>query len=216
MTLARSTAGSTQDVFLKEVKKELRDDLRKGKAQFWEKMINEAGSRQDIFRITKWARASDPFQPPPLQIGDDIFESQAKKAAALRRATLERRSAEDDIGDPWEVEVSPSPLPFQAAVSLDEATDVVLRTGNTSPGSDNITTAFLRACWPQIADYTRLIYVCCLTLGHHPRAITFDPDKTEVMHFSRQNDHYSPPVFHGTIEKRPEESLRWLGIWLDR
>ncbi|KAJ6437641.1 transcription-silencing protein clr2 domain-containing protein [Purpureocillium lavendulum] len=46
-------------------------------------------------------------------------------------------------------------------------------------------------------------------------AITFDPKKTEVMHFSRTRTGAAPPVFHGEVEKRPEAAMRWLGIWLD-
>ncbi|KAM4064581.1 reverse transcriptase (RNA-dependent DNA polymerase) [Hirsutella rhossiliensis] len=46
-------------------------------------------------------------------------------------------------------------------------------------------------------------------------AITFDPKKTEVMHFSRTTPRNAPPVFHGEVEKRPGSAMRWLGIWLD-
>ncbi len=40
-------------------------------------------------------------------------------------------------------------------------------------------------------------------------AITFDPKKTEVMHFSRTKLRSAPPVFHGEVKKRPESALRW-------
>ena len=46
-------------------------------------------------------------------------------------------------------------------------------------------------------------------------AITFDPKKTEVMHFSRKEPETVPPVFHDGVEKWPESAVRWLGIWLD-
>ncbi|EFY94393.2 reverse transcriptase, RNaseH [Metarhizium robertsii ARSEF 23] len=46
--------------------------------------------------------------------------------------------------------------------------------------------------------------------------ITFDPEKTEVMHFSHKKDDTSPSVTHGGIAKVPAEAIRWLGIWLDK
>ncbi|KJZ69979.1 hypothetical protein HIM_10624 [Hirsutella minnesotensis 3608] len=45
--------------------------------------------------------------------------------------------------------------------------------------------------------------------------ISFDPEKTEVMHFSRTKPKTAPAVLHGEIEKRPDEAMRWLGVWLD-
>lgn len=49
-------------------------------------------------------------------------------------------------------------------------------------------------------------------------AIYFDPEKTEIMHFSRRKaDHdYSPIVYHGDKEIWAPLSMRWLGIWLDK
>ncbi|KJZ69554.1 hypothetical protein HIM_11047 [Hirsutella minnesotensis 3608] len=45
--------------------------------------------------------------------------------------------------------------------------------------------------------------------------ISFDPDKTEVIHFSRTKPKTAPPVLHGEIEKSPDRAMRWLGVWLD-
>ncbi|RKK51436.1 hypothetical protein BFJ69_g17940 [Fusarium oxysporum] len=45
--------------------------------------------------------------------------------------------------------------------------------------------------------------------------VSFDPKKTEVMHFSRGKLRSTPAVRHGDVEKHPEAALRWLGIWLD-
>ncbi|KID94541.1 reverse transcriptase, partial [Metarhizium majus ARSEF 297] len=47
-------------------------------------------------------------------------------------------------------------------------------------------------------------------------SITFDPEKTEVMHFSHKKDDTSPSVTHGGITKIPAEAIHWLGIWLDK
>ncbi|KID83219.1 reverse transcriptase [Metarhizium guizhouense ARSEF 977] len=46
--------------------------------------------------------------------------------------------------------------------------------------------------------------------------ISFDPKKTEVMHFSPRRRETEPPVRHGDVEKQPEAAMRWLGLWLDR
>jgi hypothetical protein len=45
--------------------------------------------------------------------------------------------------------------------------------------------------------------------------VSFDPKKTEVMHFSRSKLKTAPAIRHGDIEKHPETAMRWLGIWLD-
>lgn len=51
-------------------------------------------------------------------------------------------------------------------------------------------------------------------------AITFDPDKMEVMHFSRRNarrdDAPDAPVRHGDPEIIPKLTMRWLGVFFDR
>lgn len=45
--------------------------------------------------------------------------------------------------------------------------------------------------------------------------VSFDPKKTEVMHFSRSKLRTTPAVRYGNVEKHPEVALRWLGLWLD-
>ncbi|KAK9443865.1 putative RNA-directed DNA polymerase from transposon BS, partial [Metarhizium brunneum] len=47
-------------------------------------------------------------------------------------------------------------------------------------------------------------------------AFSLDPDKTEVMHFSRKQNRSSPPVFHQDREIKAQKAMRWLGVWLDR
>ncbi|KAM5528617.1 reverse transcriptase RNaseH [Fusarium oxysporum f. sp. phaseoli] len=45
--------------------------------------------------------------------------------------------------------------------------------------------------------------------------VSFDPKKTEVMHFSPRKLMTAPAVRHGDIEKHPKSDLRGLCIWLD-
>ncbi|CVL08158.1 uncharacterized protein FMAN_16253 [Fusarium mangiferae] len=44
-----------------------------------------------------------------------------------------------------------------------------MHTGNTSPGSDNITVNLLRAVWHVIGTHVRRLFERCLNIGHHPR-----------------------------------------------
>ncbi|EMT71181.1 hypothetical protein FOC4_g10009679 [Fusarium odoratissimum] len=57
------------------------------------------------------------------------------KANALRQATLERRTAEDDITSPWMPVTPRRPIPFPSETSMEEVQYATLSTGNTSPGS---------------------------------------------------------------------------------
>ncbi|CEJ92618.1 hypothetical protein VHEMI08257 [[Torrubiella] hemipterigena] len=50
----------------------------------------------------------------------------------------------------------------------------------------------------------------------HSSAITFDPSKTEIMHFSRKQNGSSPAVLHNSKVCTAEASMRWLGVLLDR
>ncbi|KAM4063332.1 endonuclease-reverse transcriptase domain-containing protein [Hirsutella rhossiliensis] len=52
-----------------------------------------------------------------LQIDDRVYETQLEKATALRQATLERRTANDDIPDPWISVNTDRTIPFTDRVS---------------------------------------------------------------------------------------------------
>ncbi|KAM4067475.1 endonuclease-reverse transcriptase domain-containing protein [Hirsutella rhossiliensis] len=86
--------------------------------RYWRDLIDSFTDSASVFRAV---------------LDDAVYETQLDKANALRRATLERRTSQDDITDPW--------------VPVDPVRDATLRTGNTSPGSDNITVKMLRAVW---------------------------------------------------------------------
>ncbi|RKK19237.1 hypothetical protein BFJ66_g17777, partial [Fusarium oxysporum f. sp. cepae] len=47
--------------------------------------------------------------------------------------------------------------------------DATLRTGNTSPGADNITVKLLTAVWHSIGTHVRRLFEGCLAIGHHPK-----------------------------------------------
>ncbi|PWI64416.1 hypothetical protein PCL_10484 [Purpureocillium lilacinum] len=60
------------------------------------------------------------------------------------------------------------PIPFSPKVPIEEVQDALLRTGNTSPGSDNITVRLLRTAWPALRCHIQRLYQGCLSLGYHP------------------------------------------------
>ncbi|KAJ6437079.1 reverse transcriptase [Purpureocillium lavendulum] len=129
-------------------RRDLRRVVRRAKRAYWRDLIDSVQSDKDVFKITRWLKRPGVFRPPPLQVGETIIETQIGKAEALRHATLERRTADDDIPDPWAPAEDTIPIPFSPKVPIEEVQDALLRTGNTSPGSDNITG--------------------CLSLGYHP------------------------------------------------
>ncbi|KFG82252.1 hypothetical protein MANI_110836 [Metarhizium anisopliae] len=63
---------------------------------------------------------------------------------------------------------------------------------------------------------TALEYLQELVNWGAANGISFDPGKTEVMHFSLRRRETELPVRHGDVEKQPEAAMRWLGLWLDR
>ncbi|KAM4054427.1 reverse transcriptase (RNA-dependent DNA polymerase) [Hirsutella rhossiliensis] len=332
-------------------KRELHSVVRRAKRLYWRNLIDSFTDSASVFRAVRW------------------LKSPAEKATALRQATLERRTANDDIPDPWISVNTDRTIPFTDRVSPEETRDATLRTGNTSPGPDNITVRMLRAVWHAIGSLVHQLYQGCLRIGHHPKpfreaevvmiakpgrrdlytprlaphlllsclgkglerliarrlawasvhfgvlhpqqagalpkrsavdlvaalihdieeafackqvatlvtldiqgafdtvlrnrlilrlrdskgrfgyaddtailcvgdsldetsaeashhvrelvswgaanGISFDPEKTEVMHFSRTTPKTAPPVLHGEFEKRPGRAMRWLGVWLD-
>ncbi|RYC77063.1 hypothetical protein BFJ63_vAg20063, partial [Fusarium oxysporum f. sp. narcissi] len=130
------------------------------------------------------------------------------KANALRQATLERRTADDDIDNPW-ASISPSrSITFSNKISLDEAQHATIHTGNTSPGADNTTVNLLKAAWHIIGTHVRRLFERCLTIGHHPKPFK----EAEVVMIAKpgRRDLTSPRAW------RPVSLLSCLGKGLER
>ncbi|KAJ3455314.1 hypothetical protein MRS44_013914 [Fusarium solani] len=142
--------------------------VRRAKRLYWRNLIDSFSDSSSVFKAVRWLKSPGAFQPPPLQVGDVVYETQIDKANALRRAALERRTAEDDIQDPWIEVHPPRSIPFPLEISLEEAQYATLHTGNTSPGTDNITVKLLEAVWHIIGTHVRRLFQACLTIGHHP------------------------------------------------
>ncbi|KAL9563900.1 hypothetical protein ACKAV7_011935 [Fusarium commune] len=138
--------------------------------------VGQKGSTGEMLSIASPAvapftklKSPGPFQPPPLQVDDIVYETQMDKANALRRATLERRTSDDDIMNPWTSVYPPRSIPFSPEISLDEVQYATLNTGNISPGSDNITVDLLKAVWHIIRTHIRRLFEGCLYIGHDPK-----------------------------------------------
>ncbi|RKK58754.1 hypothetical protein BFJ69_g17363, partial [Fusarium oxysporum] len=182
--------------------------VRRAKRLYWRNLIDTFSDSSSVFRAVRWLKSPGPFQPPPLQVDDVVYESQIDKANALRRATLERRTADDDIQNPWML-VSPlRRIPFPLEISLDEAQYATLHTGNTSPGSDNITVNLLKAVWHIIGTHVHRLFERCLSAGHHPKPFR----EAEVVMIAKpgRRDLTSPRAW------RPISLLSCLGKGLER
>ncbi|OAQ61303.1 endonuclease/exonuclease/phosphatase [Purpureocillium lilacinum] len=152
--------GFCRDVQL--AKKGFQRVVRQAKRLYWSNLIDSFNDSASVFKAVHWLNSPGAFQPPPLQVDGELYETQLDKANALRRATLERRTAEDDIPDPWVPVTAARPIPFAQDVSLAEVHDATIRTGNISPGSDNITVKMLKAAWHIIGEHVRSLYEGCL------------------------------------------------------
>ncbi|KFA81737.1 hypothetical protein S40288_05991 [Stachybotrys chartarum IBT 40288] len=117
--------------FCKEVqmaRKDFQRVVRREKRLYWRNLVDSFSNSASIFKAVKWLRSPGAFQPPLLQVDEEVYETQHDKAEALRRATLERRTAEDDIPDPW---IPNRRIAFAQEVTPEEVKEAVLRTGNT-------------------------------------------------------------------------------------
>ncbi|KID83792.1 reverse transcriptase [Metarhizium guizhouense ARSEF 977] len=158
--------GFSQEVQL--ARREFQRVVRRAKRQYWRNLIDGFSDSASVYKAVRWLKSPGAFQPPPLQIGDDVYETQLDKANALRRSTLERRTVADDITDTWIPVHSARKIPFAQEVTLEEAEDATIKTGNTSPGADNITVKLLQTVWDIIGGHVCRLYQGCLTVGHHP------------------------------------------------
>ncbi|KAJ3455531.1 hypothetical protein MRS44_017013 [Fusarium solani] len=198
--------GFNQDVQI--AKRDLHRVVRRAKRQYWRNLIDSFSDSSAVFKAVRWLKSPGPFQPPPLQVDDVVYESQMDKANALRQATLERRTAEDDITNPWISVYSPRSIPFPLEISLDEVQYATLHTGNTSPGSDSITVDLLKAVWHIIGTHVCRLFERCLTIGHHPKPFK----EAEVVMIAKpgRRDLTSPRAW------RPVSLLSCLGKGLER
>ncbi|KAL9561228.1 hypothetical protein ACKAV7_014583 [Fusarium commune] len=198
--------GFNQDVQI--AKRGFHRVVRRAKRRYWRNLIDGFSSSSDVFKAVRWLKSPGAFQPPPLQVDNVVYESQMDKANALRQATLERRTAEDDIANAWTPVFPPRSIPFSPEISLEEAQYATCHTGNTSPGSDNITVKLLEAVWHTIGTHVRRLFERCLTIGHHPKP--FKEAEVVMIAKSGRRDLTEPRAW------RPISLLSCLGKGLER
>ncbi|KAM4058241.1 endonuclease-reverse transcriptase domain-containing protein [Hirsutella rhossiliensis] len=198
--------GFNQEV--QSAKRDFQKVARRAKRLYWRNLIDSFTDSASVFKAVRWLRSPGAFQPPPLQVGDIVYETQLDKANALRRATLERRTADDDIPDPWIPVDTMKTIPFTQHVSFDEVRDATLRTGNTSPGPDSITVQMLKVVWHVIGSHVHRLYEGCLTIGHHPKP--FREAEVVMITKPRRRNLSTPRAW------RPISLLSCLGKGLER
>ncbi|KAJ0126813.1 hypothetical protein HZ326_30083 [Fusarium oxysporum f. sp. albedinis] len=198
--------GFNQDVQM--AKRDFHRVVRRAKRKYWRNLIDSFSSSSAVFKAVRWLKSPGAFQPPPLQVDNVVYETQIDKANALRQATLERRTAEDDIANPWTPVTPRRPIPFPSEISMEEAQYATLSTGNTSPGSDNITVKLLEAVWHIIGTHVRRLFARCLATGHHPKVFK----EAEVVMIAKpgRRDLTEPRAW------RPISLLSCLGKGLER
>jgi len=145
--------------------------VRKAKRDYWRNMIESAEKPADLFRVVSWHKLTAGPSSPPITVGNRVYETQLEKATALRKATLERRTADSDIPNPWDIAVTPqrADIPFTHEVTPEEAEACTVGTRSSSPGFDTLTVRLMKACWPVIGEPVRALFQRCLLTGHHPR-----------------------------------------------
>ncbi|EJP61622.1 reverse transcriptase, RNaseH [Beauveria bassiana ARSEF 2860] len=183
--------------------------VRRVKRDFWRGIIASITSPDDVYKVTRWLKPRQRISPPPIRVGEQIFSTNKDKARALGRAKLARRTASDDIVDPWSIPVTPeTSIPFDQKISYEETRFGLLSTGNTSPGADGITVHMLQKLWPIVGHLVTDIYNACLQHGYCPRAWR----TAEVVMIPKQNkrDLTDPGTW------RPISLLSCLGKGMER
>jgi hypothetical protein len=152
-----------------KAKKALKRTICRAKRDFWRQIVEEAADHHSIYKIMRWTKASGPFRPPPLQVGEQVFVTDEDRARALREALLERKNTLDDVQDPGPAPTGDSRCHIRQAVSLRDARAACIGVGNTSPGGDGITVRMLQAAWRHVGGHVRALYEACLAQGYHPK-----------------------------------------------
>jgi hypothetical protein len=97
--------------------------VRKAKRDHWRDVIESAEKPADLFKVVSWHKLTAGPSSPPITVGNRVYETQLEKAIALRRAIMERRTADADIPNPWDRRVTPqrAEIPFTHEVTPEEA-----------------------------------------------------------------------------------------------
>ncbi|KID94004.1 Ribonuclease H-like protein, partial [Metarhizium majus ARSEF 297] len=165
--------GFSQQVQL--ARREFQRVVRRAKRQYWRNLIDGFLS---VYKAVRWLKLPGAFQPPPV--------TTYTKPSWIKRTRTTLRTHGSRSAQP----------------------DATIKTGNTSPGADNITVKLLQAVWDIIGGHVCRLYQGCLTVGHHPRAFR----EAEVVMIPKPGKrNLSPPRAW-----RPISLLSCLGKGLER
>ncbi|KAJ3495814.1 hypothetical protein NLG97_g3120 [Lecanicillium saksenae] len=154
--------------------------VRRVKRNFWCEVLENIKEPDDVYRVTRWLKPRQRISPAPIQVDGQVYSTNKEKARALGQAKLTRRTADDDIADPWLYPVvSAAEIPFDDRITLEETRFGLLSTGNTSPGTDGVTTDILRGLWPTIGQLVTDIY-CPSTLRKAEVVMIPKPNKRNL------------------------------------
>jgi len=143
--------------------------VRRAKKKHKEDFLNSIQTPADIYKLTRWEKATVLVEPPPLEANGRIYSTQQERASALKEHLLDRRDATDDLARP-DLAVRPDRnIPINLEVTLEVTRRAVLGAGNTTPGADGITRNMLKAAWEHIGPAVTALYGACLRLGYHPK-----------------------------------------------
>ncbi|KAF5180130.1 Reverse transcriptase protein, partial [Thalictrum thalictroides] len=193
-----------------EDKKSYRKVLRKAKALFYQKKLDEISNAKEAFKMSKWHKSKGQFRMPPLT--DPLLPSnppahtpEAKRDVLLRNL-LTNQSGTEDI--PFSSPTVPrNNLPFPQLTHL-EVSNAILGAGNTAPGKDGIPTSLLKLAWKHIENLVTELFQICIESGYHPQC--FRTAILAIIEKPKKIDRTSPRSY------RPIALLSVLGKGLER
>ncbi|CEJ95212.1 hypothetical protein VHEMI10707 [[Torrubiella] hemipterigena] len=145
LRIIRSTSDNPTSLEVQLARRDLQRAVRTAQRNGFRKYLDEIQDPSDVYKITKWTKPIARFEPPPIQIGEELYISDKERAQALLQSKLATRDASDDIDLDIADLTQDNPFPWDDTISKKEVQDALLSTGNTTPGMDNITTKILRA-----------------------------------------------------------------------
>ncbi|KAG7404171.1 hypothetical protein Forpe1208_v015675 [Fusarium oxysporum f. sp. rapae] len=62
--------------------------VRRAKRLYWRDLIDTFSDSSSVFKAVRWLKSPGPFQPPPLQVDDVVYESQTMTSKTLGSSSL--------------------------------------------------------------------------------------------------------------------------------
>jgi endonuclease/exonuclease/phosphatase (EEP) superfamily protein YafD len=159
-----------RDQFTDKTARKLRNTVRKAKIEFWRNKLDSVKEITDVFKMTKWHQSTGNYRSPPLIDPQDPTaipaNSISEKRELLIKELLTNSAEAGDIPfDSPTVKCREIPFP---EITVHDIRKSILKTGNTAPGIDEITTKVLQLAWPLIESHVLKLFQLCLSCGHHP------------------------------------------------